>query len=748
MGSFRLTVEGRTFRDPAGREVTIRGINVAGDAKFPRQPNIPSHVSDGFFEGDSVSFVGRPFSVDEAHEHFVRLRSWGYNTLRYIFTWEAIEHAGPGRYDDDWIQHTIAVLRIAKEYGFHVFLDPHQDVWSRFSGGCGAPLWTLYACGLDPRGFADTEAAIVHNTYPEPAEFPKMIWSTNYYRMVCQVTFTLFFGGRDFAPKAIIDGKNIQDYLQEHFVGACQYLAKKIHEAGDLEDTPVIGWESMNEPNRGLIGYPDLSSIPSEQKLQKGTSPTAWQGMLTGSGRPCEIETWEFGQMGPYRSGSRLVDPRGTSAWLSPDFDDTRYGWKRDPDWKLGRCIWAQHGVWDPESDTLLRKDYFAKDPHTGELLDYDRFTNTYFMDFYRRYRDAIRSVHPSAILFCQPPVLEIPPTVKGTEDDDPHMVYAPHYYDGLTLMTKSWNRYWNVDVLGVLRGRYLTPAFAIKLGETAIRNCFRDQLAAIRQEGLDHLGEHPCILGEFGIPFDMNDQHAYKSGDYSSQCHALDANHYAVEGSGMNGFTLWLYAATNNHRWGDHWNGEDLSIYSVDDGVLPTTMDPSQIPGKASPASRAPITPSNLKANLSTPSMASDSTAVETESKPTPGYRAAEAFVRPSPITTAGDVQSYGFDLKGCTFSLTLTAATASTPDYPTEIFLPEFHFPNGVTEVEVSGGRWTIGVDDSAETPIQTLKWWHAEGEQSIKVKGVVRPIGNAGIIDEDGYLNQYWQGTCSVM
>ncbi len=195
----------------------------------------------------------------------------------------------------------------------------------------------------------------------------------------------------------------------------------------------------MNEPNRGLIGYPDLSSIPSEQKLQKGTSPTAWQGMLTGSGRPCEIETWEFGRLGPYRSGSRLVDPRGTTAWLLPDFDDSRYGWKRDPGWKLGECLWAQHGVWDPKSDTLLRKDYFAKNPHTGEVLDYERFTNTYFMELYRRFRDAIRSVHPSAILFCQPPVLEIPPTLKDTEDDDPQMVYSAHYYDGVTLMTKSW---------------------------------------------------------------------------------------------------------------------------------------------------------------------------------------------------------------------------------------------------------------------------------------------------------------------
>jgi hypothetical protein len=65
---------------------------------------------------------------------------------------------------------------------------------------------------------------MVHNTYPEPEKYPKMIWSTNYTRLACQVIFTLFFAGKDFAPKAIIDGKNIQDYLQDHFIGACRHL--------------------------------------------------------------------------------------------------------------------------------------------------------------------------------------------------------------------------------------------------------------------------------------------------------------------------------------------------------------------------------------------------------------------------------------------------------------------------------------------------------------------------------------------
>ena len=545
MAPLRLRIEGRTFRDAKDREVTLRGINCAGDAKFPTSPDIPSHRPDRFFEGDELSFVGRPFSIDEAHTHFSRLKRWGYNTIRYVFTWEAIEHAGPGRYDEEWCQHTIKVLRLAKDYGFYVFIDPHQDVWSRFTGGSGAPMWTVYAAGLNPRSFAATEAALVHNTYPDPATFPKMIWSTNYTRMACQVMLTLFFAGKDFAPKAIIDGKNIQDYLQEHFVDACQHLAQRIHEAGDIENDVVIGWESMNEPNRGLVGWPDLSVIPGEQKLQKGTSPTAWQAILTGSGRSCEIDTWDFGGLGPYKSGTQLVDPKGESAWLPADYDDSRYEWKRDPDWKLGECLWAQHGVWDPSKDQLLKKDYFAKHPKTGKKIDYEYFTNTYFMDYYRRHRRAIGNVHPDAIFFCQPPVLEIPPSLKGTKDDDPQMVYAPHYYDGVTLMTKKWNRYWNVDVFGILRGRYMSPAFAIKVGETAIRNCFRDQLSAIRKEGMDYMGNHPCVFTEIGIPYDMDDKYAYKTGDYTSQTLAMDANHFALEGSGVNGFSLWVYVAT-----------------------------------------------------------------------------------------------------------------------------------------------------------------------------------------------------------
>jgi hypothetical protein len=103
----------------------------------------------------------------------------------------------------------------------------------------------------------------------------------------------------------------------------------------------------------------------------------------------------------------------------------------------------------------------------------------------------------------------------------------------------------WNVDVFGILRGKYYSPAFAIKIGENAIRNCFRDQLTSIRKEGMENMGLRPCIFSEIGIPYDMDEKYAYKTGNYSSQIAALDANHFALEGMGGNGFTLWVYVAS-----------------------------------------------------------------------------------------------------------------------------------------------------------------------------------------------------------
>jgi hypothetical protein len=130
-------------------------------------------------------------------------------------------------------------------------------------------------------------------------------------------------------------------------------------------------------------------------------------------------------------------------------------------------------------------------------------------------------------------------------------------------------------------------------------------------------------------------------------------------------------------------------------------------------------------------------------------GLRAAEAFIRPAPVAVHGDITAYVFDLKSCTFRLALAAPSSTAEDAPTIAYLPEFHFPSGQTSVEVSGGKWTIVSEESNGTLQQVLRWWHAEGDQSITVKGVVRKSGSAmGMEEDEGYLQQCQKQSCAVM
>ena len=494
-----------------------------------------------------------------------------------------------GKYDEDFINHLILILQKCKEHGFLIYMDPHQDTWSRFSGGDGAPYWTLLACGMNPRSMTATQASLLHNEYPVPADpnpeaFPAMIWGTNYSRLACQTLFTLFFAGRDYAPKCIIDGVNIQDFLQSHFINAVAHLASRIREAGGLLDECIIGWDPINEPSEGLVGYEDLRKIPPQQALKKGSAPTVAQSLRLGVGRKQEdIEWWDFGSFGPRKNGTVDIDPRGVKLWVDADVADEqdgvngRWGWKRSPEWKLGECIWALHGVWDPALSTdstapagkkaaadkdadILFPDYFLyklsdSPDEPNRKVD---FVEDHFTPHLRLYFGALREHHPELIPFIQTPVFHPPPWLNNSNPQDPSTdlllgrgCFSTHYYDGLTLMTRHWN-WFNADALGVLRGKYSSPVFAVKIGDKAIRTSIREQLGVLKADCLERMGSFPTVFGEIGIPMELDDKYAYGGqdgkgkgkGDYREHVKALDASLFGADGNTGCGYTLWTYCS------------------------------------------------------------------------------------------------------------------------------------------------------------------------------------------------------------
>jgi hypothetical protein len=623
-----LRPDGPWLKDQYGRTLILRGVNLGGSSKVPTVPDGATHLQEGFFNHREVSFVGRPFPLEDAHEHFRRLKSWGLTTIRLLVTWEAIEHAGPGVYDVDYLKYIAGVIRLAGDYGLQLFIDPHQDVWSRFSGGDGAPGWTFEAVGMDITKFDACGAAIVHQTHGDP--FPRMIWPSNSGKLAAATMFTLFFGGDTFAPGVSIEGEPVQSYLQRHYIAAIVELAKRVRNAPH-----VLGYDTMNEPLRGYIGVEDLHKPAGF--VQLGASPSPFQSMLLGSGIPQRVQIWSQGLRGAGPVASQDIRPPPGGVWLPGH-----------------QCIWRRSGVWDLAADgtaALLQPQHFCQ--VAGQAVDFEADCYRPFVNDFAR---AIRKVHPGALIFIESEPRRGAP--RWTAADASGIVYAPHWYDGFVLYLKRFIPYLAVDLWD---GKLL-------IGARRIRRSFEQQLQRYRKIARDQLGDAPVLIGEFGIPFDLNAGRSFFSGDYRAQTRALDRSYQALDANLLSG-TLWNYTADNSNARGDGWNGEDLSIFSRDQQDRPDDINA--------------------------------------------GGRGLAAVVRPYARAVAGEPLEMSFDLRRRVFRFVFRHEPSVS--HPTEIFIPGLHYPRP-PRVEVSDGSFELHHEQ------QLLIYHHTDETQVHKV--VVMP------------------------
>lgn len=708
------------FCDANGNAIQLRGVNFDPSTKFPAKPFLPTRKAideDSVLEdAENVSFVNHPLPLDEVELHVNKLKSLGHNCIRFPFTWESLEHKGPGIYDFEYMDYVVAVLqKIRAVGGVYVYLDPHQDVWSRFCSGSGAPLWTLYCAGFQTSGFKATEAAVLHSYYTEEKrEYPKMLWPTNLYKLACQTMFTLFFAGKDFAPKCTINGENIQDYLQGKFIDAVMCLYSRIQEKAPelMDENYVIGLETMNEPNLGFFGEKDLGTIPKDRNLKRGSTPTAFQSFILGEGHAAIVDQYDISIFGPTKNGSKKIDPKGTKCWMTAEERskiDARYKWERNPAWAPGQCIWRLHGVWSETAagPELVQKDYFARLPgEKATVVDETYFINHHFIDFYEKFHSKFRSIDKDSLLFMQGMVFKKPPKLLKSELLDSRTVYACHYYDGMSLMFKTWNRRFNVDTFGIVRNQYLNPAFSIVLGEANIRKSIRRQLREMKQEVKETL-RVPCFFTEIGMPIDMDNKKAFKDGDFSSQTAAIDALQLALEGENLS-YSLWCYCTKNSHEWGDEWNNEDFSIWSAEDIKQPKDQEQIKDEDGSLDKEASDFIPFAKQLELD-PALFAERKLLDFD-----GIRVLDAVLRPFPVRIHGTFVNAEFDLSSKTYDLEIMAKADAdlSSDAHSFIFLPRHHFPLESVRIRSSSGRFTYHRD------FQVLKWYHNSGKQWLKL------------------------------
>jgi hypothetical protein len=592
-----IKAQGKWLKDEHGRTLLLRGVNLGGSSKVPLVPNGATHFREGFWEHRDVSFVGRPFPLEQADEHLARLRSWGFRYLRLLVTWEAIEHAGPGLYDRDYLTYLCELVERAADYGLGVIVDPHQDVWSRFCGGDGAPGWTFELVGMDIRRLHETGAAIVHQSHGDP--LPRMIWPTNANRFACATMFTLFFGGNFFAPGTVVDGQPIQEYLQGHFIAAMAEVARALRRLPN-----VVGYETMNEPNRGYIGAQDLDGFAAPA-LAYGICPTILVGMALAAGHPQEVEERPMLAYPLARRPIALVNPSRVSVWLDG------FG-----------PIWQHYGVWSMSPDgeaCVLRPDYFSQ--VGGRSIVFDRDC---FYPFVERYIRSLRPLAPDAVFFVGPP----PSVFAGSRQEHVpllcghNLVHAPHWYDHLTLGLQRYIRWLGLD----LRGN--RPKWILR--RERVRQHFVRQVRRLVEESSNLADGVPTLIGETGIPLNLNGGEAFVTGDYTAQIEAMDDTMQALEAN-LASFMLWNYTADNANLRGDQWNGEDFSVFS--------------------PAQQTGLGDLN------------------------DGGRALEAVVRPYAHKVAGEPLQMSFDIDSRVFSFEFRPdATVSAP---TELFVPRYQYP-----------------------------------------------------------------------
>ncbi|MGI5501318.1 cellulase family glycosylhydrolase [Lentzea sp. CA-135723] len=248
-----LRVENGVFRDEHGREVVLRGFNVSGTAKL-------------------AEYRGLPFATtqDARTSAQAMKRLTGANAVRFLLTWAWIEPQR-NQIDRTYLDNVTTQLRQFTDEGIRVYLDFHQDLYSRhlfnkdsWYTGDGAPAWAA-------------------SGYPKESCGICVHWGQN-------------MKNNNAVTAATYDFWHNRNGVQDSFVNAAGEALKHVKNALPANEFKlVVGVDPLNEPYAGKYDAGQTSQtwerdllMPFYQRFRGEMDEAGW------AGKPAFVEPLVF----------------------------------------------------------------------------------------------------------------------------------------------------------------------------------------------------------------------------------------------------------------------------------------------------------------------------------------------------------------------------------------------------------------------------------------------------------------------
>jgi hypothetical protein len=400
----------------------------------------------------------------------------------------------------------------------------------------------------------------------------------------------------------------------------------------------VLGFDTLNEPGVGWIGegltYRHLRSTPEHPlRVRPGLALSALDALAIARGIPTTVP---FLKRNPAtgiaeEAGERLVNQHGVSIWLPG-----------------AQCPFEAAGAYRIERGRAIaqREDIFSRADGRALTVSEDGFG-----PLFHAVARTTRAINPQWAVFAELDAFGAAAGRPFPRSLPEGSVNASHWYDSSTLYLKTFDPHDSYDFMTGVRAT----------SPEQIRSRYVEQLAKRAQPGRQFPGGAPTLIGEFGIPYDLDSGAAYEAwrqgrrdpGVWAKHVAALELMYGALDELLLHS-TQWNYTASNRNdlRIGDGWNQEDLSIFSVDQCTE--------------------------------------------RSDPDSGGRALHGFCRPFARRVQGRILRMHFDRARREFRLEYDADP--TIDAPSEVYVPRLQFPSGI-EPRVEGGEADIHFDCCAQ-------------------------------------------------